>query len=114
MRVLIVDDYPPKLHLLQHIIGKIRPDADLVVAESFTEGRGLLIEGEWDAAFFDNRLHDGSGMVLMRLARERGVPALVVSAHDPATREERKCIKSVADVTKLRRAITGAFEQASG
>jgi len=61
LRCLIVDDYPPKLHLLRHIIRQLRPDAELVTAESFTQGRGLIINGgPWDVAFFDNRLHDGS------------------------------------------------------
>ena len=113
MRVLIVDDFPPKLELLTHIIRQLRPDAELVVAESFTQGRGLLVEGRgWDVAFFDNRLHDGSGMTLLRLARERSIPALVVSAHDPATAEEIREVVPVARVEQLRRRITGTFRAA--
>ena len=110
MRCLIVDDYPPKLHLLRHIIRQLRPDAELVTAESFTQGRGLIINGgPWDVAFFDNRLHDGSGMALLRLARERQIPALVVSAHDPATVEEIREVVPVNGVDLLRQRITGAF-----
>ena len=112
MRILIVDDFPPKLDLLTHLIRQLRPAADVVVAESFQQGRGLLVEGEWAVAFFDNRLHDGSGMALLRIARERGIPALVVSAHDPATVEERREVVPVESVDRLRRRITGAIESA--
>jgi len=109
MRVLIVDDYPPKLHILEHIVRRLRPDVDLTVAESFVEGRAALVEAEWDCALFDNRLHDGSGMSLLRLARDRGIPALVVSAHEPSTQEERREVRDLRDLAGLRRTISGAF-----
>jgi len=107
MRVLIVDDFPPKLDLLVALTRRLRPDAEIVIAQGFVEGRGAIVANDFDIALFDNRLHDGSGMELYRLARKQQIPvALVVSAHEPATEEEQR---TIVDVRKASEAISGAF-----
>lgn len=74
-RVLIVDDEPDVLESLTDLLDVCRIDT----AQSFEEGKRLLEENFYDVAILD--IMGVSGFELLEVARQRDIPALMLTAH---------------------------------
>ena len=74
-RILIVDDEKDVLESLTEILDICRIDA----AQSFDEGKRLLEEKDYDVAILD--IMGVDGFKLLEIANDRGIPALMLTAH---------------------------------
>lgn len=74
-RLLIVDDEPDILQTLIELLGMCKIDT----AGSFEEGKKLLETVEYDVAILD--IMGVRGIKLLEIARERGIPAVMLTAH---------------------------------
>ncbi len=74
-RLLIVDDEPDVLETLIETLSLCKIDT----AESFEEGSRLLTEREYDVAVLD--IMGVKGFDLLNIAKERGIPAIMLTAH---------------------------------
>lgn len=89
-RVLIVDDEPDILGSLEETLD----DCVLDKAESFEEARVLLETNRYDAAILD--IMGVQGYDLLELANEKGVPALMLTAHAMSPENLVKSVKEGA------------------
>ena len=74
-RVLIVDDEPDVLETLEELLNQCLIDK----APSFETGVKFLNKNTYDLAIFD--IMGVKGYDLLRLATEKGVPAMMLTAH---------------------------------
>lgn len=74
-RVLVVDDEPDVLDTLTELLDMCKIDT----AASFDEGKELLEKYDYDAAVLD--IMGVKGFELLELAKNRNVPALMLTAH---------------------------------
>ncbi len=74
-RVLLVDDEPDVLETLTDLLDMCKIDT----ASSFEEGKKLLEQYEYDAAVLD--IMGVKGFELLEIAKNRNVPALMLTAH---------------------------------
>ena len=81
--VLIVDDEKDILDLLTELLGMCRIDT----ASSFEQGKELLESYQYDIAVLD--IMGVKGYDLLKIANERNIPALMLTAH-ALTKEDLK------------------------
>ena len=81
--VLIVDDEKDILDLLTELLGMCRIDT----ASSFEQGKELLESYQYDIAVLD--IMGVKGYDLLKIANERSIPALMLTAH-ALTKEDLK------------------------
>jgi DNA-binding NtrC family response regulator len=74
-RLLIVDDEKDVLDVLIDLLEVCRLDTAL----SFEEGKRLLLENDYDLAILD--IMGVNGFELLKVANERNIPALMLTAH---------------------------------
>jgi len=74
-KILIVDDEPDVLETLEELLGMCLIDK----APNFESGRKFLNKNTYDAAIFD--IMGVRGYELLRMATERGIPVLMLTAH---------------------------------
>jgi len=74
-RLLIVDDEKDVLDVLIDLLEVCRLDTAL----SFEEGKKLLLENDYDLAVLD--IMGVNGFELLKVANERNIPALMLTAH---------------------------------
>ena len=97
-RVLVVDDEKDVLDVLLELLDECKLDG----AFSFDEGRRLLRENDYDIAILD--IQGVQGFDLLKVANERQIPALMLTAHALSeenlrrSAEEEFLIKSVPAV----------------
>ena len=79
MRLLLVeDDAEVRATMEQMLVGA---GYEVETAETIAVASSFLARGEFDLLVTDGRLPDGHGLRLATLAREIGVPALIVTAY---------------------------------
>ncbi|HVH78895.1 MAG TPA: response regulator [Stellaceae bacterium] len=78
-RILLVEDDPEVRLLVEHLL----LDAEYEVDSSTTLGGGLeLIDSrDFDLVLADGRLEDGTGLRLADAARQRSIPALIMTGY---------------------------------
>jgi DNA-binding NtrC family response regulator len=74
-RVLVVDDEKDVLDVLLELLDECKLDG----AFSFEEGRRLLNENDYDIAILD--IQGVQGFDLLKVANERQIPAVMLTAH---------------------------------
>jgi DNA-binding NtrC family response regulator len=74
-RILIVDDEPDVLETLSALLDICKLDTAL----TYKEAKELLYENEYDVAILD--IMGVKGFELLGIAKDRGVPALMLTAH---------------------------------
>lgn len=74
-RLLVVDDEPDVLETLVELLEKARLDT----ASSYEEGKKLLETYDYDVAILD--IMGVRGFELLQTAKERNIPALMLTAH---------------------------------
>ena len=74
-KVLVVDDEEDVLDAISYLLHVCKIDA----AVSFSEGKKLLQDKEYDIAILD--IMGVQGFELLEIAKERNVPALMLTAH---------------------------------
>lgn len=74
-KVLIVDDEQDILEVLTELLSQCKID----VASSFEEGKRLLETSEYHIAILD--IMGVNGFELLKIANQRGIPALMLTAH---------------------------------
>ena len=74
-RLLIVDDEQDVLDTLVELLDICRLDT----AQSFKEGKRLIEENDYDVAILD--IMGVDGFKLLEIANQRGIPALMLTAH---------------------------------
>ncbi len=84
--VLVVEDNPMNVQLVRAVL--CRSGYRVAVARSLREARLFLGSERPDLVLLDIGLPDGDGLELMDVLRERGIPALAVSAF--AMAEDRR------------------------
>lgn len=77
-RVLVVDDQPSALYLLQRSLAQAWSTCRVDVALSAGQARPLIRAHHYDAVVTDFYLGDGCGLDLARLARDLHPSALVI------------------------------------
>ena len=83
-RVLIVDDEKDVLDVLVELLEICKVDTAL----SFDEGKRLLEENDYDVAILD--IMGVNGFELLAVAKKRGIPALMLTAHALSEENLRK------------------------
>ena len=74
-RILVVDDEPDVLIVLKDVLSM----CDVVTASAFDEARELLESKDFDMAILDIMGVDGYG--LLDIAKQRNIPAVMLTAH---------------------------------
>ncbi|MBN2125460.1 MAG: response regulator [Deltaproteobacteria bacterium] len=89
-RILIVDDEPDVLETLQELLHGCLIDT----APDFVSGKKFLTKNPYDIAIFD--IMGVKGYELLRIAIEKGIPALMLTAHALSPENLIKSIKEGA------------------
>ncbi len=89
-RVLIVDDEPDVLETIEELLSQCLIDK----APSFETGRKFLNKNPYDVAIFD--IMGVRGYELLRMAAEKGIPAIMLTAHALSPANLVKSIKEGA------------------
>lgn len=98
-RILVVDDEPTVIRLIQRVLGQRLPDADVVVTQTGELAIEALKGGGFDMVIVDKNLPgiDGLGVVAWMRANGQQTPALLVSAFlTPESREVAQTLGVVA------------------
>ena len=74
-KILIVDDEKEVLEMLLELLDVCKVDA----AQSFEEAKQMLEENDYDVAILD--IMGVRGFDLLEIAKNRGIPALMLTAH---------------------------------
>jgi len=74
-RILLVDDEPDVLETLEDLL----PECDTRTAGSFTEAEQMMATGTFDMAILD--IMGVDGYKLLEIARNKGVTAVMLTAH---------------------------------
>ncbi|MFC1883828.1 response regulator [Thermodesulfobacteriota bacterium] len=83
-RILIVDDEKDVLDTLHELLAICKIDT----AQSFEEGKRLLLENYYDVAILD--IMGVKGFELLEISKKRGIPALMLTAHGLSEENLRK------------------------
>jgi len=78
-RILLVEDDPEVRLLVEHILLDAAYTVDS--SETLEGGAELLGRRDYDLVVADGRLRDGTGMMLADNAREKGIPALIMTGY---------------------------------
>ena len=78
-RILLVEDDPEVRLLVEHVL--LNGDYEVDSRETMDGGLGLLDRRHYDLVIADGRLVDGTGMMLADRAREKGIPALIMTGY---------------------------------
>jgi len=124
INVLVVEDHEDDFRYLSFLLGRSGSGAYQVSwASSFAAGRKMLREDGFDVALFDYQLGGGTGIDLLREARELGCekPIILLTGHDSAEVDQEASQAGAADYlcktglnsTELERAIRYAMRQAA-
>lgn len=89
-RILIVDDEPDVLESLVELLAMCRIDT----ASSYEQGKRLLEENRYDVAILD--IMGVNGFKLLEVAKNQGVPALMLTAHGLSEENLRRAIQEGA------------------
>ena len=89
-RVLIVEDEKDVIDVLVEILDICKIDA----ATSFEEGKKLLKENDYDIAILD--IMGVQGFDLLKIADERKIPAMMLTAHGLSEENLQKSVKEGA------------------
>lgn len=85
-RILLVeDDFEVRL-LVEHVL--LAAEYEVDCADTFGRGAALLDRRPYDLVVADGRLADGTGMMLADIAREKDIPALIVTGYAFVLHEE--------------------------
>jgi CheY-like chemotaxis protein len=90
-RVLAVDDEPDILETLEDLL----PMCQLVTASTYEEAKELLLSREFDIAILD--IMGVGGYKLLDITREKGIPAVMLTAHALTPGSIVKSFKEGAD-----------------
>ena len=114
-RILIVDDEPDVLETLRELLDMCIVDS----APDFNSAKTLLNQQTYDAAILD--IMGVSGYDLLELSNERGIPAIVLTAHALSPDDLVKSITEgalcylpkvkMADITEYLVEVLQAFEK---
>jgi CheY-like chemotaxis protein len=74
-KVLVVDDEPDILAVLKELL----PMCDVTTASTFDEAKELLESTDFDVAVLD--IMGVNGYVLLAIANQRNIPAVMLTAH---------------------------------
>ncbi len=74
-KVLVVDDEPDILAVLKELLSM----CDVTTASSFDEAKGLLESPDFDVAVLD--IMGVNGYALLAIAKQRNIPAVMLTAH---------------------------------
>jgi DNA-binding response OmpR family regulator len=85
VRILLVEDDPAVRLLWEHVL--LDADYEVDTADTVEAGCELLALHDYGLVVADGRLSDGTGMVVADAAREKGIPALIVTAYAFSLRE---------------------------
>lgn len=89
-RILIVDDEPDVLETLEELLSKCLIDT----APNFETGKKFLDKNTYDLAIFD--IMGVKGYELLRIATDKGIPVLMLTAHALSPENLVKSIKEGA------------------
>jgi CheY-like chemotaxis protein len=78
-RILLVEDDADARVVMQHILFDGGYNVD--TAPTVDRGCELLAHRDYDVIITDGRLGDGTGMTVADLAREKGIPVLIVTGY---------------------------------
>ena len=78
-RILVVEDDNDVRLLWEHVL--LEADYEVDVTGTVEGGCELIGCRDYDLIVADGRLHDGTGMMVADTAREKGVPALIVTGY---------------------------------
>ena len=78
-RILLVEDDPDVRLLAEHIL--LDAEYEIDSSATFEGGLELMDRGDYDLVLADGRLADGSGVTLAKMARKRGVPAIIMTGY---------------------------------
>jgi signal transduction histidine kinase/FixJ family two-component response regulator len=124
IQVLVVEDHEDDFRYLSFLLGR-RGTAtyQLSWASSYAAGQQLLQRGGFDVGLFDYQLGGGTGIDLLREAREAGcaIPIILLTGHDSAEVDQEASQAGAADYlcktglngTELERTIRFAMRQAA-
>jgi DNA-binding NtrC family response regulator len=89
-RLLIVDDEKDVLEVLVELLESCKVDTAL----SFQEGKKLLLENDYDMVILD--IMGVQGFDLLKIAGERKIPAMMLTAHGLSEENLQKSVKEGA------------------
>ena len=89
-KILIVDDEPDVLEVLEELLDM----CEIYRAENFEDAKGLLASQAFDAAILDIMGVNGYG--LLKIAKQKNIPALMLTAHAFTPDNLKKSIKEGA------------------
>ncbi|RJR48849.1 MAG: response regulator [Desulfobacteraceae bacterium] len=89
-RVLVVDDEPDVLEL----VGELLDNSHVIKVSSFDEARKILEDGSVDLAVLD--IMGVNGYELLRIAKNKGITAVMFTAHDLNPENTEKSFKKGA------------------
>lgn len=96
-RILLVEDHPNNMRLIEQVIGDIDEEIELVGAATGREALAKAKEGVFDLVLMDIALPDIDGIQVTRLLREQPkfstTPIIAVTAY--ATEKEKKDFKAI-------------------
>jgi signal transduction histidine kinase/CheY-like chemotaxis protein len=124
IHVLVVEDHEDDFRYLSFLLGRGGTASyKLSWASSYAAGQTMLRTGGFDVALFDYRLGGGTGIDLLRDAKESGceIPIILLTGHDSAEVDQEASQAGAADYlcktglngTELERAIRYAMRQAA-
>jgi two-component system, NtrC family, response regulator PilR len=84
--VLVIDDQPSIVHFLRCSLEERWLGCSVDVAQTSRQARALLRHNSYDVVVTDYQLHDGNGLQLAALVKERlgPVPVVLMTASPPA------------------------------
>ena len=77
--ILLVEDDPEVRLLVEHVL--LVADHEVDACETLEDGSELLSRRHYDLVVADGRLADGTGMALADMAREKSIPALIMTGY---------------------------------
>ncbi len=124
IHVLVVEDHEDDFRYLSFLLGRSGSGRyELTWASSYAAGQAIVRQVGFDVGLFDYRLGGGTGIDLLREARESGceLPIILLTGHDSAEVDQEASLAGAADYlcktglngTELERAIRYAMQQAA-
>ena len=78
-RILLIEDDQNVRMLMEHVL--LHENYQVETADTVERSKQLIETGRYDLIVADRRLPDGTGMMLADQAKQRGVPALIVTGY---------------------------------
>ncbi|HWA87641.1 MAG TPA: response regulator [Opitutus sp.] len=124
INVLVVEDREDDFHYLSFLLGRNGTGSYAVNwAANYATARNMLREGGHDIGLFDYQLGGGTGIELLREARDFGcqMPIVLLTGHDSSEVDEEAALAGASDylcknglnATELERTIRYALQQAA-